>query len=473
MSFKRLFDTEGVEINDRDLEVSGEIPSWLKGIYLKNGPGLFSVGDSKCEHWFDGLAMLNRIEFQDGKVSHTSKYLNSTVYEEAQKNNKITYSLFSFVPKMGLIQMIKEIIYGRSRGNNAAVNILKAKNKYFAMTESIGLVEFDPNSLETQNVHIFEDDIQGKITTAHPHVESDEYINFDIVPGKVNKYHYYKVNTKTLERQLIGIIETQYLSYVHDFSVTENYIIHIECPSVVFPISLLLRFGFLSYSRCYKWKPEFGTKFTVMDRKTGEIVCVAKSRAILSLHHVNAYEEGNNVVVDLVAFDDDSVIQGLYIDALVKPDTRIISKDARVIRFSVDVDKEEVNERVISKSYLELPTINKGMRGVENYKFIYGVGVNPAMSHQFDNAITKVSIDDGSELTWAEKDSYPGEPLFIPHPNARHEDDGVLISIVSNPVENHSYILILKAKCLSEISRIRLHHMIPLGFHGIFVPKKS
>lgn len=44
----------------------GNIPSWLQGTLLRNGPGIFSVGDTSYNHWFDGLAIMHSFAFKDG-----------------------------------------------------------------------------------------------------------------------------------------------------------------------------------------------------------------------------------------------------------------------------------------------------------------------------------------------------------------------------------------------------------------------
>lgn len=51
--------------------VPGSIPSWLQGTLLRNGPGLFSVGNSNYNHWFDGLSLIHSFTFTNGKILHT------------------------------------------------------------------------------------------------------------------------------------------------------------------------------------------------------------------------------------------------------------------------------------------------------------------------------------------------------------------------------------------------------------------
>lgn len=53
---------------------SGTIPSWLSGRLVRNGPGLFEVGDTEYKHWFDGLALLHSFTIADGKLVCVNGY---------------------------------------------------------------------------------------------------------------------------------------------------------------------------------------------------------------------------------------------------------------------------------------------------------------------------------------------------------------------------------------------------------------
>jgi carotenoid cleavage dioxygenase-like enzyme len=45
----------------------GEIPPWLSGRLIRNGPGLFEVGNTKYNHLFDGLSLLHSFTINEGK----------------------------------------------------------------------------------------------------------------------------------------------------------------------------------------------------------------------------------------------------------------------------------------------------------------------------------------------------------------------------------------------------------------------
>lgn len=41
--------------------VTGDIPDWLEGSLLRNGPGGLKVGDMEFDHLFDSAALLHRL----------------------------------------------------------------------------------------------------------------------------------------------------------------------------------------------------------------------------------------------------------------------------------------------------------------------------------------------------------------------------------------------------------------------------
>ncbi|HRE46984.1 MAG TPA: carotenoid oxygenase family protein [Aggregatilineales bacterium] len=48
-----------------------------------------------------------------------------------------------------------------------------------------------------------------------------------------------------------------------------------------------------------------------------------------------------------------------------------------------------------------------------------------AMPHSFMDQLVKVDAQTGKTTIWAAPNCHPGEPVFVPAPNAQEEDDGV------------------------------------------------
>ena len=103
-------------------------------------------------------------------------------------------------------------------------------------------------------------------------------------------------------------------AYMHSFGLTERWFVLAEFPLVVNPLRLAL--SGRPYIENFRWKPELGTRFTLLDRRTGEQVGPFAPPPLFAFHHVNAYEEGDEVVADVCVYPDAQIIEDLYLDRL-------------------------------------------------------------------------------------------------------------------------------------------------------------
>src|ERR1043165_4538637 len=90
--------TQSQEIVSNRLPIQGDVPSWLTGNLLRNGPAKFEVGDQTFRHWFDGQAMLHSFTFCEGNVAYANKFLRSPAYLKGQETGKISYQEFATDP---------------------------------------------------------------------------------------------------------------------------------------------------------------------------------------------------------------------------------------------------------------------------------------------------------------------------------------------------------------------------------------
>jgi carotenoid cleavage dioxygenase-like enzyme len=77
-------------------------------------------------------------------------------------------------------------------------------------------------------------------------------------------------------------------------------------------------------------------------------------------------------------------------------------------------------------------------------------------------------VDHGSSATWFSEGCYPGEPVFVAPPQAKAEDEGVVLSVVLEANRGNSFLLILDAQSFAEVARAEVPQHIPFGFHGQF-----
>ncbi len=210
-----------------------------------------------------------------------------------------------------------------------------------------------------------------------------------------------------------------------------------------------------------------GTRFTLIDRASGRASAGFETEACFIFHHINAYEDGGEVVVDLCAFRDAGVIEDLYLERLRggKP-----LAEATPTRFRLRLADRSVSRRPLAEGDLELPRINYGRCNERPYRHVWGNA--KGVSGWFER-IAKVDADTGATLSWSEPGCYPGEPVFVARPAATDEDEGVLLSVVLDADAGTSFLLVLDAANLSELARAHAPHHIPFGFHGQFARERS
>ena len=66
-----------------DMEVIGEIPTDLNGLYVRNGPNAYFPPDWRY-HAYDGDGMLHAVQFQGGKVTYRNRFIQTAALTEEQ-----------------------------------------------------------------------------------------------------------------------------------------------------------------------------------------------------------------------------------------------------------------------------------------------------------------------------------------------------------------------------------------------------
>lgn len=458
------FDRNQQPTKRRRLDENPKVPKWLNGSFVRNGPGRYHVGEMSFNHWFDGLGMLHKFDFNQGVVHYQSDFLDCHATNSAVRRNFFDYQEFATDPCWGLFGRLRSIFkYGPS--DSAKVNLAKVGERYFALGETTMQIEFDIQSLETKGYYNFKQPKFGTSSTAHPHFSNNEVYNLITKYGPVNSYKIKKMNKAATE---VGSSITFTPSYMHSFGMTKNYFIVAESPFVVQSIKLILCNR--PFIENYYWNKNRGTKLYFIDRKSGRLIHKKEIEPFFYFHFVNAFENESEVIFDIVTYPDAEIIESYYLDRLQNPDEKI--PPGRLKRFTIDLNKKNYEVKTLSKEGIELPVMDYDRYyGDYEYRFVYAMGLKNDRSRFYDQ-ITKIDIQNNTALFWNSEGCYPGEPVFIPSPDSTGEDDGVLLSLVLDTGANQSYLLILEANTLKEITRINAPEPILVGFHGQYFNKE-
>jgi beta,beta-carotene 9',10'-dioxygenase len=442
------------------LPVTGEVPGWLTGALVRVTPALLEVGGRRLAHWFDGLAMLNRFGFADGAVSYRSRFLDSRAYSDARAG-KWSRGGFATDPCRSIFKRVQSI-FSPQFTDNPNVNLARIGERYVAMTETPLPIEFDPETLETVGHLEYADSLKGHVTTAHPHhdAERDELVNYVARFSRVSEYVLYGLPAGGSARRVIGRLPVKEPAYMHSFGMSGRYLILAEYPLRVKPLELAL--SGRPFIENYRWRPAEGTRFQVVDRLTGRLRGTYETEAFFCFHHVNAFERGSELVVDLVAYDDPGVIDALY---LADDGPRGALPATELRRYTIDLERGSAHFESLAEGSVELPRIDYARRNTRDYTYAYFTGGGPG----WIDRLVKVDVRAGARREWSAPGCYPGEPIFVRRPGDEAEDGGVVLSVVLDAAAGRSFLLVLDAPSFEELARAPAPHHIPFGFHGDYV----
>jgi beta,beta-carotene 9',10'-dioxygenase len=457
------FTTLNSETSIPKLSVRGVIPEWLSGALVRTGPARFEIGDTKYNHWFDGLAMLHRFGFDSGRVSYANRYLESRAYNEAIAKGTIARGEFATNPRQTFFQRIASWFCPKIT-DNGCVNIAGLGDAVVALTETRLPVRFDPGSLATLETCEYGPEIKGPVATAHPHFDHARgcHYNYAVEFGRRSNYHIFKIDKGTGRQSVVATIPVDKPAYMHSFGMTERYLILAEFPLVVSSLKLLL--SGKPFLRNYEWEPDRGVRFHIVDKECGKSTRTVHDGAFFAFHHVNAFEEGKDFFVDIVVHPDSTVIDRLYLDRLRSAEP--IPTTGRLTRFRVRAGENVVGEQ-LSDCPIELPRFDYSHRAGQRYRYVYAAG--SGTPGDFLDNLVKIDLELNAAASWREEGCYPGEPVFVPAPEMANEDDGVILSVVLDTRKGASFLLILDASTFGELARAKLPHHIPFGFHGNYL----
>ncbi|KAI4337499.1 hypothetical protein L6164_015908 [Bauhinia variegata] len=470
-----------------ELVVEGQIPRWLNGTYLRNGPGQWQIGDYKFRHLFDGYATLVKLQFQNDRLIAGHRQIESEAYKAAKKNKKICYREFSEVPKpanfLAYMGELANLFSGASLTDNANTGVVKlGDGRVVCLTETQkGSIVIEPETLDTLGKFEYTDSLGGLLHSAHPIVTDSEFLTLlpDLIkPG----YLVVRMEPGTNERKVIGRVDCRggrSPGWVHSFPVTEHYVIVPEMPLRYCAKNLLKAEPTPLYK--FEWHPESKGYMHVMCKASGNIVASVEVPVFITFHFINAYEEKDEdgrvtaVIADCCEHNaNTTILDRLRLQNLRSFNGEDVLPDARVGRFIIPLDGsahgklEAALEADEHGRGMDMCSINPNFLG-KKYRYAYACGAQRPCN--FPNTLTKLDFVKKKATNWYDEGAVPSEPFFVARPGATEEDDGVVISIISEK-NGGGYALLLDGSTFQEIARARLPYGLPYGLHGCWVPNK-
>ncbi|CAG8725258.1 21907_t:CDS:2 [Cetraspora pellucida] len=501
------------------LQVQGKIPEWLEGVLYRVGPGTFKIPSKKnpeivfsFDHWFDGLGQVHRFEIRNGVVTYRSRNIASANENYIAENGRLPVTDITFGQDIcknvfkKFFTVFQASVTPRNLANdpnqrNVSVTLTKGlpypegksetkvTRTLVLGTDANILKSIDPVTLEPIQNFSFEEfhpDLSGPMAPAHSQYDAETGEYFSFVPNSGSRSEYNVFSVKTDEET--GKPVTTILATIPSKLTQCDFVMN--GAKILWERNLIRSFD--------PWDPNKKAHFYVIDRNLKKHVATYTSPTFFCFHTINAYDEGDDIIIDLSQFKDNSVIFQLTINRLLESSEIDAEKQPqkfelnRLYRYklgnvSKNLDRVNLNygnekfpnaEIVFAVSEdlnVELPVVNFSRYHMKKYRYVYGVSRSDSNSHFLFDRLIKIDLhqtDNGSfnHKIWRQFGCTPSEPIFVSAPNAVEEDDGVITSIVLDGTKNSSFLLILDAKSFKEIARaeMELGKVVPYGFHGLW-----
>ncbi len=472
----RLGFTNGTDRERCTLQWQGQAhPDWLRARLVKNGPGMFDVGDQQYHHWFDGLALLLEFDFGD-ELTYMSQFLHSPDHDVAVKEGRIPFTEFATVPKRSFWKRLWCTLSPIAQfGDNASINFLTRPDSAIAISDLPGGLELDLDTLQVTGTFSLGRPPILLTNTPHPQhdIENGAWWNIGIgLSWRGFGYQVFSLADGSNKPLRHGFIRRSSPAYMHSVGMTDRYMVIIEHPMS----ASLAKFFTLALRKrpiidAFAWDGEQPLTFIVVDRRTGEVAARVPVPAKFWFHAANVHEDGDDVVVDLCTYPDDRAITELYLDRLRGPDGGALTPST-FLRYRIDVAGGTATDTPITDASVEFPTVNPNHLH-KPYRYTWAASVDPTRPNDYTNQLVKVDVQTGEVRTWSQPGCYPGEPIMVPNPAGIAEDHGVVLCVVLDAPKRASMLLMLDAETFTELGRAELPDVVPFGLHGVVIPRRT
>ena len=454
----REWDAPDVEV------VSGAIPADLDGIYLRNTENPLHPA-IKAYHPFDGDAMIHLIGFRDGKAFYRNRFVRTDGLLAEQKAGRSLWAGTAESPSLST----RPESWGARGGmkDPSSTDIVVHRGTALTSFYMCGdLYRMDPVTGDNLGKETFGGRFPAEGVSAHTKVDehTGELLFFNY--GRTAPYMHYGVLDADGDLAHYVDIPLPGPRMPHDMAYTENFAILGDFPLFWDP-ALLADGHFLP-----RFHQDIPTRFAVIPRRgTTEQIRWFEADPTFVLHFVNAYEDGDSIVIDGFHQSQPEPSGEGITDKWLRA-YRYLSLDlmqTHLHRWRLDLMTGTVTEQRLSDSFTEFGMMNPLTTG-RRHRFAYAATAVPGR-FLFDGLV-KHDVEAGTEerISFGEG-VFGSETVMAPRVGSTGEDDGYLVTFVTDMNQDASFCFVYAAQSPSEgpLCVLRLPERISSGTHSTWV----
>lgn len=445
------------EVDAVDLEViEGAIPPEIDGVYLRNTENPVHQPLGRY-HPFDGDGMIHQVAFRDGRADYRNRFIRTRGFEAEQEAGGALWGGLADSPALarrpgfGAHGALKD-----SSSTDVVVHAGMGLSTFYQCGEGY---RFDLLTLETLGVEAWVP-IDG--ISAHPKV--------DEATGELLFFNYSK-HPPFLH---FGIVDAdnRLTSYrpvpvpgprlPHDMAFTERFAILNDMP-MFWDAELLKRD--IHAVRLHEGLP---SRFALVPRAGGEMRWFEAAPTYV-LHWLNAFEDGDEVVLD--GYFQKEPMPPPRADAPAGFGAMMAYLDAHSFRphlhrWRFNLADGSTREEALDSRVLEFGTMDQRRAG-RPYRWAYSTMLEPGW-FLFTGWVKHDLATGESREYRLPPGRFASEAPFVPRPGGTAEDDGWLVSFITDETLGTSECVLIDAARIEDgpICRVALPHKISSGTHA-------
>jgi all-trans-8'-apo-beta-carotenal 15,15'-oxygenase len=468
-----------LELSEEPLAArSGAIPAELRGTLYRNGPGRLERGGHWVHHPFDGDGLVTAVRFGAEGVRLSDRFVRTEGWLAEESAGRPLYrGVFGTQKPGGPLANAFDV----RLKNIANTHVVRLGDQLLALWEASSPHALDPDTLDTRGLSLLDGVLKpGEAFSAHPrfdpgHHGSERLVTFGVKSGPRSTIRLMEFASGpgpageapgTLLNERSDTFNG--FAFLHDFAITPNWAVFLQNAIAFNPLPFAL--GFKGAAQCLASKPGGQGQFWLIPRESGAFA--GQPPRILPapdgfvFHHLNAWEEGDTVVVESIFYDDfPSIGPG--------EDFRAVDFDqipeGLLQRCTLDLTSGSVTSEPLSPRCCEFAMVNPRLVGLRARHAWMAVAERERGNDPLQ-AIQKLDLSSGESRVWsAAPRGFVSEPLMVPRPGATAEDDGWVLTVIWNGARCASDLVILDAASMEEVAVLELPLALPHGLHGSWV----
>ncbi|CAI7677020.1 unnamed protein product [Penicillium pancosmium] len=461
-----------------DVIVRGAIPNFIDGTFYRVGSDHFTPtldGHSPL----DGHGTVSAFRIHKGRVDFKIRYVQTDRYKIERQQRQSFWAQILNNP-LGNHPCIRAVL-----AQSSNTNVLYWAGRLLALREDGPAYALDPDTLETNGVDPFGNQIITPAFTAHPKIDPniEELVTWGIWKGS-------DIVSYSIDRQ--GIVKNEHHikpprpTSSHDIAMTENWIVFCIWPSQ-------FNFDGKPGDPSVAWNVDLPATFIVAPRRPDQPLAGSgwkpyESRVYYHpvnsavIHTAGAWEEGNKIFFE-GTYPRDNLFPFWARAGKREPLEKTV---VELVRFEINTnsptDTEVPDPTVLVEIPNEFPRIDERFF-CKNYDYIFMNVYQPESDgaeltkHVFSNLNATAMLN---KRTGELKIYSPGphcrcqEPVFIPRSDDAPEGDGYVIFAVDRMDINLSNVVIMDTRDFEHpVAVIELPMRMRAQIHGSWVDARE